>query len=140
MKTATFDYTDMAEVDSSFIDSVYYNSKSSELAVKMNTGGTHFYGPVPYRVFSDIVDSNSAGGSYNRNVRDKYTNLGRGSVENVTFVSNEDGVVKTFDVTGVSLVTGTYRATSASEAAKMFAEDAGMYYDDVSVTEVREIG
>ncbi len=45
----------------------------------------------------------------------------------------------TFDVSGVSVVTGTYKASSASEAAKMFVEDASKYLSDVTVTGVTEV-
>jgi hypothetical protein len=135
MKTAAFDYTDMAAVDSSFIDSVYYNEKSQELAVFLLNGSTHFYGPVPYRIFNDMVHGGSAGYVYNRDVRDKLTNLGGGAVQNVKFVKIQEGVYKTFRVTGVSVETADYSAYSAAEAAKMFVED----FDDVTVTEVTEV-
>lgn len=135
MKTATFDYTDMAEVDSSFIDSVYYNEKSQELAVLMNNRHTHFYGPVASWIYDDLANEPSAGYVYNRSVRDNLTNLGNGPVQNVKFVKIQEGVYKTFRVTGVSVETADYSASSAAEAAKMFVDD----FDDVSVTEVTEV-
>lgn len=135
MKTATFDYTDMTEVDSSFIDSVYYNSKSQELAVFMLNGSTHFYGQVPHWIYTDFVDEPSAGYVYNRSVRDNLTNLGNGPVQDVKFVSMEIGVHKSFLVKGISEFDGTYYASSAAEAAKMFVED----FDDVTVTEVTKV-
>lgn len=140
MKTATFDYTEMAEVDSSFIDAVYYNAKTSEMAVGMLNGDTHFYGDVPAKVFYSVIDGPSAGAAYNREVKDQFTNLGNGAVHDVKFYQYEEGVLKTYDVSGVSVVSGTYQATSAAEAAKMFVKDASGYLDDVSVTEVVEIG
>jgi hypothetical protein len=140
MKTATFDYTVMAEVDSSFIDAVYYNDKTREMAVGMLNGDTHFYGDVPSKVFYDVIDGPSAGAAYNRQVKDQFTNLGNGAVHDVKFHQYEEGVLKTYDVAGVSVVSGTYQATSAAEAATMFVKDASRYLDDVSVTEVVEIG
>lgn len=140
MKTATFDYTEMAEVDSSFIDAVYYNAKTSEMAVGMLNGDTHFYGDVPAKVFYSVIDGPSAGAAYNREVKDQFTNLGNGAVHDVKFYQYEEGVLKTYDVSGISVVSGTYQATSAAEAAKMFVKDASGYLDDVSVTEVVEIG
>lgn len=140
MKTATFDYTEMAEVDSSFIDAVYYNAKTSEMAVGMLNGDTHFYGDVPAKVFYSVIDGPSAGAAYNREVKDQFTNLGNGAVHDVKFYQYEEGVLKTYDVSGVSVVSETYQATSAAEAAKMFVRDASKYLDDVSVTEVVEIG
>ncbi len=136
MKTATFDYTQMSEVESSFIETVFYNEKSQELAVLMLNGSTHFYGPVPSWVYHDLVDEPSAGTVYNRNVKDVYTNLGNGAVQNVKFVRIQEGVYKTFRVTGFAVETADYSASSAAEAAKMFVED---YNDDVTVTEVTEI-
>lgn len=139
MKTATFDYTDMAEVDSSFINSVYYNSKSQELAVLMLNGSTHFYGQVPGWIYTDLANEPSAGYVYNRSVRDNLTNLGHGPVQDVKFVSMENGVSKRFLVKGISKFDGTYDASSAAEAAKMFVEDINGYVGDVSVTEVSEV-
>ncbi|QIQ63052.1 hypothetical protein SEA_MOAB_198 [Streptomyces phage Moab] len=140
MKTATFDYTEMSVVDSSFIDAVYYNAHTNELAVGMLNGDTHFYGDVPAKIFYDIVDGPSAGSAYNRQVKDQFTNLGNGAVHDVRFYQYEENVTKTYDVAGISVVTGTFQATSAAEAAKMFVNDASRYLDGVSVTEVTEIG
>jgi hypothetical protein len=140
MKTATFDYQEMSVVDSSFIDAVYYNTETEELAVAMLNGDTHFYADVPAKVFYSMVDGSSAGAAYNREVKDQFTNIANGPVRDVRFVEHEEGVLKTFDVSGTSVVSGTYQAESAAQAARMFVKDASRYLDDVSVTEVNEIG
>lgn len=141
VKTATFDYTEMAEVESSFIDTVFYNDKTEELAVLMLNGYTHFYGDVPARVFYSIVDGASAGAAYNREVKDKFKNLGNGPVHDVKFVEHEVGVTKTFDIIGQYKISGQFSAESAAEAARKFLDETKGYYgDNVIITEVIEVG
>ena len=140
MKTATFDYTEMAVVDSSFIDAVYYNDKSSELAVSMLNGDTHFYADVPARVFYDIVDGPSAGSAYNRKVKDQYKNIAGGPVHEVQFVEHEVGVTKTFNVRAVVEYQQWFTAESAADAAKQMEKYMTPNYGSVSITEVKEVG
>lgn len=140
MKTATFDYTEMAVVDSSFIDSVYYNDKTKELAVHMLNGDTHFYGDVPAKVFYNMVDGPSAGAAYNREVKDWYTNIGNGAVHDVKFNDLEDGVTKRFNVKAVVVFQQWFDAESAADAAKQMEKYMAPNYGSVSITEVNEIG
>ncbi|QQO39850.1 hypothetical protein SEA_BELFORT_197 [Streptomyces phage Belfort] len=140
MKTATFDYTEMAVVDSSFIDAVYYNDKTSELAVSMLNGDTHFYGAVPARTFYSLVDGPSAGAAYNREVKDQFTNLGNGPVHEVQFISYEPGVNKRFQVHATVKYQQFFDAETAANAAKQMEKYMAPNYGNVSITEVKEIG
>src|ERR1044072_1157876 len=140
MRTATFDYTEMAVVDSSFIDAVYYNDKSSELAVSMLNGDTHFYADVPARVFYSMVDGSSAGAAYNREVKDQYTNIAGGPVHEVQFVGHEVGVTKRFNVKAVVVFQQWFDAESAADAAKQIEKYMAPNYGSVSITEVKEVG
>ncbi|QQV92537.1 hypothetical protein SEA_MEGANTHEEKILLA_200 [Streptomyces phage MeganTheeKilla] len=140
MRTATFDYTEMAVVDSSFIDAVYYNTGTSELAVSMLNGDTHFYADVPARVFYDMVDGPSAGAAYNREVKDQYTNIAGGPVHEVQFVEHEVGVTKRFNVKAVVEFQQWFDAESAADAAKQMEKYMAPNYGSVSITEVKEVG
>lgn len=139
MRTATFDYTEMAVVDSSFIDAVYYNDKSSELAVSMLNGDTHFYADVPAHVFYSMIDGSSAGAAYNREVKDQYTNIAGGPVHEVQFVEHEVGVTKRFNVKAVVVFQQWFDAESAADAAKQMEKYMAPNYGSVSITEVKEV-
>ncbi|WMI33565.1 hypothetical protein SEA_KENREY_203 [Streptomyces phage Kenrey] len=140
MRTATFDYTEMAVVDSSFIDAVYYNDKTSELAVSMLNGDTHFYADVPARVFYSVVDGSSAGAAYNREVKDQYVNIAGGPVREVQFVNVEPGINKRFQVIAVVRYQQVFDAESAADAAKQMEKYMAPNYGNVQITEVNEIG
>lgn len=140
MKTATFDFTEMSVVDSSFIDAVYYNSKTSELAVGMLNGDTHFYGDVPASVYYSMIDGPSAGAAYNRQVKDQYKNLGNGPVHEVQFVEHEVGVTKRFNVKAAVVFQQWFDAESAADAAKQMEKYMAPNYGTVSITEVKEVG
>ncbi|XAO35362.1 hypothetical protein SEA_FRANCOB_198 [Streptomyces phage Francob] len=140
MRTATFDFTEMAVVDSSFIDAVYYNSKSSELAVSMLNGDTHFYADVPARIYYSMVDGPSAGAAYNREVKDQYKNIANGPVHEVQFVEHEGGVTKRFNVKAAVVFQQWFDAESAADAAKQMEKYMAPNYGSVSITEVKEIG
>lgn len=73
----TEEYSDL---DSSFVQSVYYNEHSRELVVGLSETGYYepryyLYGDVPESVFRVFVDASSLGGYYNRNIKGRYNSV-----------------------------------------------------------------
>lgn len=71
-------YTDRAQPDSSFINRVWYDAKSSRLALELH-GDVYEYNNVPPFVYRELVEAESAGTYYRTKVRSQYgpgSNLG----------------------------------------------------------------
>ena len=64
MTVGTFKYTDFSELDSSVIRAAYYNADDSSLAIVFKNSATYVYNSVPYRNFSELIDSASPGREY----------------------------------------------------------------------------
>jgi hypothetical protein len=143
MKTANFEYTDMSEVDSSFARAVYYNTHTRELAISLRGpySPTVIYEDVPVSVFTDLVDSDSVGSTYNQSVKSVYRNVSDGTVYDVKFSAYEEPEVKTYTVHGFVEFTATFIASSPREAAEKFAREMnseGFRPDTVKIKEVSE--
>jgi hypothetical protein len=148
VKTATFEYTDMTEVDSSLAQAVYYNADEQAMAVQFRNGGSVFYGNVPESFYRGFVTLDSIGGTYNSYVKKVFPNVSGGTVYDVTYTPDsgkiEDAPVEksdelTYEVYGYIRVGGKFIAGSRKEAADKFAAsllEDGYELDEIAVTEV----
>jgi len=58
--------------DSSFIQSVSYESKTSDLTVQMKNGNSYVYLGVPEFVYVDFINAKSGGVYFNSHVKNQY--------------------------------------------------------------------
>ncbi len=62
----------MIGVTSSNLKAVGYNECSQELQVEFHNGGSYIYSGVPVEVFNALMESNSVGSYFMRNIRGKF--------------------------------------------------------------------
>ena len=63
----------MQGLDSSMINAAGYNKDKQQLSVKFNDGHVYVFNDVPNRVYERLKSSESAGGYFNKSIRNKYT-------------------------------------------------------------------
>jgi hypothetical protein len=62
----------MTPVDSSSLLQVGYDSGSQELYIEFKEGRTYVYSPVPETTYRELLDADSKGSYFNREVKPKY--------------------------------------------------------------------
>jgi len=140
MKTATFEYTDKTDVDSSLATTVYYNSGNETMAIEFHNGGSAIYGSVPEGFYKGFVTLESIGGTYNSFVKKTFPNVSDGTVYDVNYVDvNSKKPTHRYMVKGYVRHFGTFTAGSDEEARQQFLDslhDDGYDGADLAVTEV----
>jgi hypothetical protein len=63
---------EMTPVASSLLKSVAFNPEKEELCVELHKGGSYVYRGVPRPVFDAMMDENSVGGYFLRNIKGRY--------------------------------------------------------------------
>lgn len=77
MLNDTFVYTNHAGFDSSsFADQVWYNVQSEELVIETLSGSTLQYNGVPYKTYTGLVNSDSAGAYFAQVIKGRYDYVG----------------------------------------------------------------
>ena len=66
---------DMIYVDSSSIEAVDYDPKSMELHVQFLKTGLYVYRDVPQHIFDELLNADSKGSYFNRNIKPAYPNF-----------------------------------------------------------------
>jgi hypothetical protein len=136
-----FEFTTMADVDSSWIHSVFYNAVRGEMAVRMHNGYTYAYLNVPVAVFENMRDSVSPGRFYNSSVKGSYKNIFGDGVYGMRFRQDEttkETVVaeqKTFTVRAFVPFEAQVEAESLEDAVRIFHET----HSDVRGVTIKEI-
>jgi hypothetical protein len=64
---------EMIYVDSSNIEAIGYDAPSSELHVQFLKTGLYVYHDVPQHVFEELLNADSKGSYFNRNIKPVYT-------------------------------------------------------------------
>lgn len=129
-------YIDKAEVNSSSIDSLYYNKNGQRLWVKFVNGNIAGYAGVPVSVFNEFKNAPSVGRYYNNWVKGAYTGL-NGDVDLVQSWDEVPNVVSstptfTYEVKYVKTETLSVTAASESEALEKARETV----DEKSITSI----
>lgn len=151
MKTATFEYTDKTDVDSSLAQAVYYNSGNQTMAIEFHDEfsrtGSAIYGQVPEAFYRGFVTLDSIGKTYNSYIKKTFPNLSEGTVYDVDYVDMNSKVAEeenyTYKVNGYIRHTGVFSAKNRDEARQKFLDslsDEGYDEEDMAVTEVVIIG
>lgn len=73
-----FHYTEVSGVKSSAIDTVAFNDKTGEMAIKFVAGNWHHYTDVPKPVFNEFAGAASVGRYYNSYIFGEYDGQGLG--------------------------------------------------------------
>lgn len=153
MKTATFEYTHMTEVDSSLAQAVYYNEGNQTMAVEFHETaysyvGSAIYGEVPKAFYEGFVTLNSIGKTYNGYVKKVFPNVSEGTVYDVNYVDlnaasqllvDQKDASQRYMVKGYVRHQGSFTAGSLEEARELFLDslsDEGYDGSDLAVTEV----
>jgi hypothetical protein len=63
---------DMKGVDSSNIDAIGFDAFAKKLRIRFKSGETYEYDTVPQTVHNELMNANSHGSYFNKNIRDKY--------------------------------------------------------------------
>lgn len=63
---------EMTEVKSSLIAAVGYDNEKKELTVEFKKGGTYGYKPIPYAVYTAMLEAVSVGSFFLRNIKGQY--------------------------------------------------------------------
>ena len=66
---------EMTYVDSSNIQSIGYDTAAMELHIQFLKTGLYVYREVPKEVFDELLNSDSKGSYFNRNIKNVYTNF-----------------------------------------------------------------
>lgn len=76
--------SDMSDIKSSMIHAAGYNKEKKQLSVKFNDGNVYVFSNVPDRVYTKLKNSDSAGGYFNKSIRNKYTHEKVSSMQHQT--------------------------------------------------------
>lgn len=64
--------SDLTPVESSLIAAIGYDEIEKELTVEFKKGGTYGYRPVPYAVYTAMMEAVSVGSFFLRNIKGQY--------------------------------------------------------------------
>jgi hypothetical protein len=136
-----FEYTDKADLDSSWLKAAYYNTVNGDLAVEMKNGQSYAYMGVPLDTFNSFARSFSAGSFYNRNIQGKFSNIYGGPV-NMKYGKMEElepvksaAPTKTYTVRAIVPFEAQIEASSLDEAVRLFTES----HNDVKGVMIKEV-
>lgn len=63
----------MKKVESSNIAEIGYNRRKKQLTVRFNNGALYQYEDVPADTYTELMDADSKGGYFSKNIRLKFT-------------------------------------------------------------------
>ncbi|QIN94128.1 hypothetical protein PP459_gp105 [Streptomyces phage Wakanda] len=132
-----FEYTDKAELASSWIRAAYYNSENGELAVEMKNGQSYVYMGVEPDTIKAFGNAYSAGSFYNTKVQGKFPNVYGGAVT-MKYGKMETMTAKntrTYTVRAIVPFEAQIEASSLDEAVRLFVES----HSDVKGVTIKEV-
>ena len=83
----TFEYTDIARVDSTAIDIIAYNQNNGQLFIQFDHGSVAVYEDVEHEVFTEFTEAGSKGRFFNFEIYGEYTNITKSGDYSLVYVT-----------------------------------------------------